>query len=332
MDRERCRRGRQGKKCSICEIYDPFDTLVRAVRHIIHKAVLASVPEVEVSAEEYSLLGRARGVLSSALAIEEKYEILVTNFLTLETQLLQIAATNTVRNTLSYSEFFETRSALNICVVNLLTAARLYLDQLPQDVADCIPKSLDAANLVKTRRSKEYDEHFEYRFMEALRNHVQHRGIPIHFIKQDAHWTSFGDDGRMEFTVDIAAQRRYLAEDDKFKKTILDEVTGDVDLKAACRSYVESLSAINEFARDLVAESTKSARARLEAAHKRYAEVYSESLIGLTASAIDEGREISSVPLLIDWDDVRLDLQKRNTQLINLRKRYATGRAMKDKI
>lgn len=293
--------------------------------------MLAPVPEVEISAEEYSLLGEARSVLSSVLGIEEKYEILVANFLELEKQLLHVAATNTVRNTLSYSEFFESRSALNIRLVNLLTAARLYLDQLPQDVADCIPENLNAANLVKARGSKEYDEHFEYRFMEALRNHVQHRGIPIHFIEQGSHWTSFGEDGLMEFTVEIAAQRRYLKEDGKFKKAILNEASEDVDLKAACRRYVESLSAIHEFARELIAEAAKSARARIEAAHKRYAEIYHEDLLGLTASAIADEREVSSVPLLLDWDDVRIELQRRNTQLVNLSKRYATGRAMKGK-
>jgi hypothetical protein len=153
------------------------------------------------------------------------------------------------------------------------------------------------------------------------------RTLPERGPLQDA----YGEEGRMEFTVDIAVQRRYLEEDEKFKKAILDEITGDVDLKAACRRYVESLSAINEFARSLVAEPVTSARARLEAAHKRYAEVYPDKLIGLTASVIEDGREISSVPLLLDWDDVRLELQNRNSQLINLGKRYVTGRAMKDK-
>lgn len=86
--------------------------------------MLAPTPEVEISAEEYSLLGAARGVLSSALAIEEKYEILIANSLALETHLLNVAATNAVRNTLTYSELFEIRSALNVHVVNLLTPIR----------------------------------------------------------------------------------------------------------------------------------------------------------------------------------------------------------------
>ena len=61
-----------------------------------------------------------------------------------------------------------------------------------------------------------------------------------------------------------------------------------------------SLSGIHEAARNLIAEAAKSARARLESVHKRYAEVSSERLIALTASAMDDRREISSVPLLLD--------------------------------
>jgi hypothetical protein len=95
------------------------------VKYIIRKAVLELTPEIEISRDEYDLLREARGVLIAALAIEEKYEILIANYLTLETKLLQIAATNTVRRTLTYAEFFDTRSTLNIDLVNLLTAARV---------------------------------------------------------------------------------------------------------------------------------------------------------------------------------------------------------------
>lgn len=302
------------------------------MRHIIRKAVLEPVPELEISAEEFSHLQMARRVLTRAFSIEEKYEILVANFLALETQLLDIAATNAVRNTLTYSEFFETRSALNVRMVNLLTAARLYLDQLPQDIADCLPSNEAAPSLVKAKCSQEYDQHFEYRFMEALRNHTQHRGIPIHFVSQGARWTSHDEAGRMEYTVDMLAQRRYLEEDEKFKKLILKEVSGDVDLTAACRRYIESLSAINQFARDLIAEPVRVSRQTIEGVHQLYSELHSESLIGLTASALEGGRETSSVPLLLDWDDVRLELQKRNPQLVNLRKRYVTGRTRDDRI
>lgn len=297
------------------------------MRYLIRKDVISPVPEIDISADEYTRLERARAVLANAFSIEEKYEILVSNFLELEKQLLHLAVTNAVRDTLSYSEFFETRSVLNICLVNLLTAARLYLDQLPQDISECIPENIAAVRLVKNRCSKEYDECLEYRFMEALRNHVQHRGIPIHSISQGAHWTSFKEDGLMEYSVDILAQKRYLAEDRQFKKKILAELPDEVDLKAACRRYVEGLSAIHQFARELIAEATSAARDAIEVMHKRYAGVCSESLVGLAAFALSDGVKRSFVPLLLEWDDVRIELQKRNAQLVNLSKRYATGLA-----
>lgn len=296
------------------------------MKYILRKAVLDAVPEVEISAHEFATLKAARSVLSNAFAIEEKYEIVISNFLDLEKQLLEVAATNVVRNTRSYAEFFETRSVLNIRLVNLLTATRLYLDQLPQHIGDCVPQKSEAGDLVKVRCSDEYDNHFEYRFMEALRNHVQHRGIPIHFVQQNARWTSFEDDRQMEFSVHIAAQRSYLEEDEKFKKSILGEVSKDIDLIAASRRYIECISAINEFVRELIADSVISARTVIEAAHQSYAQVFSESLIGISAMEVNKGQMVSSVPLLLDWDDVRIQLQKRNRQLINLAKRYVTSR------
>jgi len=294
--------------------------------YVLRKTVLDAVPEVEIEPTEFVNLKAAREVLADAFAIEEKYEIVVANFLALERQLIEVAVTNTVRDTNSYGEFFEIRSALNIRLVNLLTATKLYLDQLPQHIADCIPNRADVANSVKRRCAEEYDGKFEYRFMEALRNHVQHRGIPIHSIQQSGHWTSFDEFGLMEFSVRIGSQKEVLESDGKFKKTVLAEMAPDVDLLAASRTYVESLSAIHQFVRDLISDSITAARALIELAHKRYSEVYDGNLIGLSALEVGEDRVLSSVPLLLDWDDVRLQLQKRNRQLVNLGKRYVTSR------
>lgn len=296
------------------------------MRYILRKAVINSVPEVEISAQDFSRLRAARGVLSNAFAIEEKYEIVISNFLDLEKQILDVAATNAVRATNTYADFFETRSRLNIRLVNLLTSTRLYLDQLPQHIDDCNIEGIEAVAHVKDRCSEEYDKHFEFRFMEALRNYVQHRGIPVHFVNQGSRWTSFEDDGLMEFYIQIAAQRTFLEEDDKFKKAVLKEISNDIDLIAASRQYLESISSINELVRALLHEPTTSARVAIESAHFRYSQSHSESLTGLSAFEMEDSRVVSSVPLLLEWDDVRIQLQKRNQQLVNLSKRYVTSR------
>ena len=130
----------------------------------------------------------------------------------------------------------------------------------------------------------------------------------------------------MEFSVYIAAQRDVLESDGKFKKTVLAEMTQDVNLLAAARKYVESLSSIHQFVRDLISVSIANARTVIESAHRKYSKVFDGSLIGLAALEVDDEGVRSSVPLLLEWDDVRLQLQKRNRQLINMAKRYVTSK------
>ena len=130
----------------------------------------------------------------------------------------------------------------------------------------------------------------------------------------------------MEFTVNIFAQRNFLAEDDGFKKTILAEMPEKVDLTVAARRYVELLSSILDTARTLMVDSVILARATIENAQQKYADVHNGNLLGLMAYEISEGETVSSVYLGLDWDDVRKELQNRNKLYANLSRRYASGR------
>jgi predicted RNA binding protein with dsRBD fold (UPF0201 family) len=296
------------------------------MKYILRKAVLNIVPEIEINKEKYLEYRNARKVLSNCLAIEEKYEILISNYLEFERQILDATTSYMVRAHLDYSDFFDVRLGLNIRLVNFLTSARLYIDQLNQHVRECVPDLQDAKELVKALFSKEYDEHPEYRFMEALRNYVQHRGIPVHQTLQSGKWTSLGDDGLLEYSMDPTSQRSILAEDVQFKKSVLEELNEEIDLKASTRCYVESISNVHDAARQIIAQAVTAARNLLEDAHKQYAVIYSESLVGLSACIWAEGKQIESISLLLNWDDIRIKLQKRNRKATNLRKRYVTGK------
>lgn len=296
------------------------------MRYSLRKVALGNIPEIDITAEEYSRYEKARKILSNALAIEEKYEIVVSNYLDFEKQILDTTTSYMVREHLDYSDFFDVRLGFNIRLVNLLTAVRLYVDQLSQNVRDCIPSDPNAENVVKTMFSKEYDENKEYRFMEALRNYVQHRGIPVHRTQQGRRWTRSKSDGFLEYSMELASHLSRLEEDSKFKKSVLAELDEKIDLKIGVRCYLESISNVHESARNLISESVTSARELIEEAHRQYTSVYNGSLVGLSACACTDEGQISSIPLLLDWDDVRLKLQKRNRKLTNLRKRYVTGR------
>lgn len=51
------------------------------MKYMLRKDVLAIVPEIEITEDEYTQLKQAHTILSNALEIEEKYEILISNYL-----------------------------------------------------------------------------------------------------------------------------------------------------------------------------------------------------------------------------------------------------------
>ena|SRR5687768_5108324 len=113
------------------------------MKYLLRKVALDKAPEIEITAEEYAEFEKARNILSNALAIEEKYEIVIANYLAFEKRILNTTTGYMVREHLDYSDFFEVRLGLNICLVNLLTAARLYVDQLNQNIRECVPTASD---------------------------------------------------------------------------------------------------------------------------------------------------------------------------------------------
>lgn len=212
---------------------------VMSYRYILRIAALGQFPELEIDTDRYERLKVSRPILSHALAIEEKYEIIISNFLELERDAINASVSEMARNHIEYKDFFDVRLALNIRLVNLLTAIRLYTDQLSSHICACLPSKDDTKVKIKELFATEYDSSFEYRFMEALRNYVQHSGIPVHRISTGGKWTDI-DDGLLEYSIYFGTQRKELLLDDGFKKQILDEMPEEVNLRSASRSVLST--------------------------------------------------------------------------------------------
>lgn len=300
------------------------------MKHVLRISVPEEYPEVPITAEDFQALRVAREVLSNALALEQKYEIIRGNYIQFEKRCLEISCDRMTCFDNSYSGFFGIQLDLNICLVNLLTSTRLYTDGLAPHVKVCISADQDAANKVKVLLREQYDRNLNYRFMEALRNYVQHRGLPVHFTQHGSKWTSLEDDGLLEYSIYVASDRAKLEEDPKFKKPVLKDFGERIDLVHTTRCYVESISNIHESIRNLVASSVSAARSEIESMHSRYTQVYKGDLTGLAAEVWSDGQLQSSLPLLLDWDDIRINLQERNPKLTNLSKRYVTNRRRDD--
>ncbi len=293
----------------------------------LRQNVISRVPELPISNEQYEAVANARAILTSAFAIEESYDLLIGNYVEVEQELLTATAINAVRDLNEYHDFFELRSTINRRVVNLLTATRLYFDQIPQRLSDCATAPEDARSEFRQRTRDHYDATFGYRFLEALRNHVQHCGFAVHRLSLNKKWIGEGEDRVLEISIQPFAEKRYLVADGGFKKKILDEMPDQVVLTCAIRDYLQCIGNLHKLVRSHVTERVKEARQTIEGHLSEYSNENNGSTIGLMAFRTDSQGRKESVPLLLDWDDVRIKLIARNSGMVTLGRHIVTGRA-----
>ncbi len=288
-------------------------------------AVLESTPEIPITEEQYQAAKKSRTALNAAFALEETYDLLIANFLELEQEALCAAASSVVRDIHSYEDLFEVRSTSNRKIVNLLSAARLYLDHAPQHLADCAHDVELSRKLFKQATAEQYDAQFSYRFMEALRNHVQHSGLAVHVVRHASRWTGVEPATVLETRLELVTEKKFLLEDYQFHKKTLAEMPEDVEIIQASREYLQGLGQVHTQVRALLDQVAPDARQTLQQLIDIYAALNNGRTLGLSVVQIDGEERKPILPIFLNWDDVRLKLRTRNSTLRNLGRRVATG-------
>ncbi|VAX36632.1 hypothetical protein MNBD_UNCLBAC01-15, partial [hydrothermal vent metagenome] len=177
----------------------------------------------------------------------------------------------------------------------------------------------------------EYDNNFEYRFMEALRNYVQHRGLAVHSTSMGGKLMPHKERDGLEFTTSLFSHKSEVESDKAFKKQISNEMPDKVNLMYAARVYVGSINKVHCDIRSLLTNESENSRILILNTIKQYEEINKGKPIGLYAicsipkELVDE--TIEKFPLLLDWDDIRLNLIKKNPKIDNLGRRYVSGGA-----
>jgi hypothetical protein len=158
------------------------------MKYKLAREVLDSSASIELSEAEYLQLKSAQKNLIEALFMEEKLDVVISNYLELETDLLSSAARHMVQRNQDYIWFQTERNLLNRRLVNLLSACRSYVDQTKHHLSNIFGNESDVVTKIEEYKTKQYEQCLGYRVMEALRNYVQHRGFPIHAVTYNSQW------------------------------------------------------------------------------------------------------------------------------------------------
>lgn len=290
----------------------------------ISKLVSGETHDMVITEEEYQLIKDSRKCLSASLAIEEKYDILISNYFELERDSLNNVLQRQLFQGDAYEQVAASISLFNRRFVNLLTSARLYLDQTTANAKECAPDEPGLVGNLSSWKSEAYDSCFEYRFFEALRNYVQHRGLAVHKVKYNGRWTANSDpSAELHNWMQLYTEKKRLAGDKAFKSAIYNQMPEQVELSMAVRVYLGLINDIHLKLRGALEGRVNKARDKIASAIEVYCGDSKVNAVGLEAIKWDITKRpkatVESVPLLIEWDNIRQSLVRKNGKLSNLK-------------
>ena len=285
---------------------------------------------VPISEAEFRAVQQARGILHHFLSITETYRVVVESYRGVELSKHNAELDSILSSKFAYRSSLDTRVLLNCAIVSYLSSTRLFLDSTDR----LLQIVLDEASVNKYQEIKKvlYDGSAEYRFIEALRNYVQHKALPVHHLTYHGFVEDKADipNSDLVTALSIRANRESLRKDGKFKTAALEGLPELIDIIEALRLHMEGMWRLHEHILEHHADVAKEARARIEECIQRFVTQTGESALGLQAIACGkDSEEQEVVHLVLEWDDARIAAIKELGNLSKLHRSYISGKIQK---
>lgn len=287
---------------------------------------LGSSSFLNLSLTEYEEILSAKALLPEVLALEEKYDVLVSNYLDLEKTLNALAADHLIRADFDYQSMNDCRVLINQRVQNLLSASKAYLDHGAHHASTLESNIKDLALEFKKLCSREYDTRLGYRVGEALRNHAQHRDFPIGGFSTGGGWIKrSGGEEVLLHSIAIRLDVDGMREGKKTKPAVMKEIEGigdKADARPLLRDYLAGLNAVHLSVREKVESTVTHAEGVIRNATEQFKVKFpsEKSAVGLAAVEREQsGKWISSTYLIPQMIERRHLFLRRNGSLAKLR-------------
>ncbi len=305
-------------------------------RFIVRPPYIGSMPTLSIDEDRYKRILQSYSHLSVIMSIEEKYDILIENYREFELDSLEIALNDELYSDFDIPGIFTLRRSVSRRLANILSSVRLYLDYLGVESDKGLAKWYET---IHQKVHDTYDSQGDYRLLEALRNHMQHYGLPINVTKHlgsleiqekryvVCHTSTFLS--IKDFIQDREVKR--IVKDDllKTKKEVL-------ELDIPIRNYIEGIFSIHQAIRDLAAGETKESEKEIEDIIAEYIQINEDYGKGvqqpLTLNKWADGERLPSSSKTIN-NTVILNLnylRKKNQTLENLSKRIVSSQSVSD--
>ncbi|HET8801452.1 MAG TPA: hypothetical protein VFN01_09730 [Marinobacter sp.] len=271
----------------------------------------------EISENYYEALKNSFFCLLNAYQLEQKYDLVVSNYIELELEFNSVLVNHLVGRYPGWINHLEVQLGINRRLANFLSTCKTYVDQRDRHLVLCFAGDKNAAMKIKKFASSLYEESADYRLMEALRNHVQHHSLAVHESKIGGSRRTSDLNSDFEYKAGFYLLKDEILKNKKFKSSVRDEMPDKVDIISATRSYMSVLNRIQIKAR-------KELDPAIEEAYVTLIDVVrSEKSEGLQlakyAISIDEDKnEVERIPLLLTHLEEIKKLKKKNPELLKI--------------
>lgn len=225
------------------------------MKYTLTKITLNSQDHVTISHEFFDQLKSAKKFLLEAMFIEEKFNLVLENYAEFELEILNNSVKAMLFSESDWSSNINKIHSINRRIINLLTTCRLYIDQVKHNINTIYGDKSEQAKVIKNQISHEYDSIFGYRVMEAMRNYVQHRNLPINRIDSNTRCIEIRNERLYKHTIKLSIDVENLVKDKNFKAGVLSELQAQgslVEFTPLMRQYLESIGRVHLKIRELL--------------------------------------------------------------------------------
>lgn len=309
--------------------------------YVITARVFGTRPH-PISAATYADLVHAADDLLACLAVEEAYDVLIRNYVSLEKSMANALVDFMVERNSSRLAYERLRREADRQLVNLLASGEMY--------ADHVHKTLKRRERAATRRGRSAGDgvatiaamteaqrakFLGVRALEAMRNHVLHLSLPVNGWHQGNAWVDHEGEEVMRHTYSVNLSPQVLEEVREVKRELIDElkaraVKGRVSWLPLVREYVEGASNVHAAARTALGLLEAAARELVDreiAAYRSATGIPDETVGMMAAARIGAKGELEAVRAIdFNYAELMDDLRSRNAApQVNLHRRQLLG-------
>ncbi len=282
---------------------------------------------LELSESEFQSVRSARVSYLTTVDIEEKFDLTVESYFDFERTRIDLAFRHMLTWDLPQATLSADIRVINRRLLGLLAAGKLYLDQLGHDFVKLYGRSSKWAAIEQKRRSLQ-DGSLGFQVAKVLRDHIQHRGLPVNTLFYQM--TAKNEDGQRRILVGTDPHLNvYQLEGDRaVDRSLLKKLRDSgrsLSVTPIVKEYLGCLGELHEAVREVISSDADSWEAELQAFLRRAEAAFGPSPIVAAVELQEDGSYDEDCQVFEDMLGLRSILLKKNALLKNLADRFVSA-------